>query len=102
MGKSKKMKNRCIVSYEDLMVELETMKKSGVSAFIGCCCQPFFIKHMDDFEKAGLPGILLDIDNTTCYELDKAKEAYAGEFESQTELNLDLLNMVMDVAGKYQ
>jgi lipoate---protein ligase len=73
------------------------MKAAGVRAFVGCCCQPFFIKHLDDFTKAGIPGILLDIDNTTCYELDQAKEAYAGRFESQTSLNLDLLKRVLEV-----
>ncbi len=97
LGKLKHMKRICIVSFEDLIHELNRMKARGVSAFIGCCCQPFFTKHVDDFEKAGLPGILLDIDNTTCYELDQAKEAYAGVFESQTHVNLDLLNMVLNV-----
>jgi pyruvate/2-oxoglutarate dehydrogenase complex dihydrolipoamide acyltransferase (E2) component len=48
--------------------------KVGIDAYIGCC-QPFFTKHVDDFVKAGLPGILLDIDNTTCYDLDAAKTA---------------------------
>jgi len=51
---------------------------------------------VDDFEKAGIPGILLDIDNTTCYELDQAKEAYAGNFASQTNVNLGLLDMVLN------
>lgn len=97
MGRMKKMKSISIVSFEDLIVELDRLKAAGVSAFIGCCCQPFFNKHVDDFERAGMPGILLDIDNTTCYELDRVKEAYAGNFESQTEVNLDLLNMVLNV-----
>ena len=81
------MKNISIVSFEDLWRELMRMKAAGVKAYVGCCCQPFFTKHVDDFEKAGLPGILLDIDNTTCYELDQAKEAYAGRFESQTNVS---------------
>ncbi|MDZ7698660.1 MAG: DUF116 domain-containing protein [Deltaproteobacteria bacterium] len=97
LGKMKQMKRICIVSFEDLIHELQRMKARGVTAFIGCCCQPFFTKHVNDFEKAGLPGILLDIDNTTCYELDQAKAAYAGNFESQTHVNLDLLNMVLHV-----
>ncbi len=91
------MKVISIVSFEDLWHELVKMKKAGVSAFIGCCCQPFFIKHVDDFERAGVPGILLDIDNTTCYDLDQAKEAYAGTFANQTQVNLDLLNSVLNV-----
>lgn len=90
------MKVICIVSFEDLMEELKKMKAAGVEAYIGCCCQPFFTKHVDDFERAGIPGILLDIDATTCYELDQAKEAYAGRFSSQTQVNLDLLNAVMN------
>lgn len=97
MGNEKKMKNRCIVSYEDLWEALMKMKKAGVSAFIGCCCQPFFAKHVDDFERAGVPGVLLNIDNTTCYDLDRAKEAYAGNFHGQTNVNLELLSAVLNV-----
>jgi lipoate-protein ligase A len=97
MGLRKKMKNVCIVSFEDLMAELARMRSTGVRAFIGCCCEPFFIKHAKGFERAGIPGILLDINNTTCYELDQAKEAYAGKFASQTEVNLDLLNTVLNM-----
>lgn len=97
MGRSRKMKVISIVSFEDLWDELMRMKAAGVLAYIGCCCQPFFAKHVDDFKKSGLPGILLDIDNTTCYDLDQAKEAYAGEFDSQTEVNLELLQTVLNV-----
>jgi len=95
MGLGRKMKVVTVTSFEDLWAELNHMKAKGVKAFIGCCCQPFFAKHVDDFKRSGLPGILLDIDNTTCYDLDLAKEAYAGSFESQTELNLDLLETVL-------
>jgi len=98
MGQNKKMKVTSIVSFEDLWEELMQMKRSGVHAYIGCCCQPFFAKHVDDFKKSGLPGILLDINNTTCYDLDQAKEAYAGKFESQTKVNLELLQTVLDTA----
>jgi lipoate-protein ligase A len=99
MGREHGMKVRCVVSFEDLIFELDRMKRDGDPAFIGCCCQPFFTKHVTDFEKAGVPGILLDIDSTTCYELDQAKEAYAGEFTSQTSVNLDLLNRVLITAS---
>ena len=97
MGLEKSMKNICITSFEDLAIELERLKASGAEAFIGCCCQPFFVKHADDFERAGVPGVLLDIDNTTCYDLDQAKEAYAGQFTSRTDVNLDLLRAVLNV-----
>jgi lipoate-protein ligase A len=86
-----------ILNFEDLIHELHKMKKNGTASFIGCCCQPFFTKHLDDFESAGIPGILLDIENTTCYELDRAKEAYMGMFQNQTHVNLDLLRTVINV-----
>ena len=95
MGRNRKMKVVSIVSFEDLWEELMRMKASGVAAYIGCCCQPFLAKHVDDFKASGLPGILLDIDNTTCYDLDQAQQAYAGEFESQTRVNLKLLETVL-------
>ena len=97
LGLAERMEIVSIVSFEDLKAELEKMKASGVQAFIGCCCEPFFTKHVEDFDESGVPGILLDIDNTTCYELDKAREAYAGRFENQTRVNLDLLDTVLRV-----
>lgn len=96
MGRERRMQNVCVTDYEDLMGELKKLKRTGTAAFIGCCCQPFFIKHMEDFARAGVPGILLDIDNTTCYELDQAKQAYTGNFTSQTQVNLDLLRAVLE------
>lgn len=95
MGRKRKMKVLTVTSFEDLWAELTHMRQKGISAYIGCCCQPFFAKHVDDFKRSRMPGILLDIDNTTCYDLDQAKAAYAGSFESQTELNLDLLEAVL-------
>jgi lipoate-protein ligase A len=97
LARDNKLKVVSVVSFEDLWEELMKMKAAGVKAYIGCCCQPFFAKHLDDFQKAELPGILLDIDNTTCYDLDQAKEAYAGTFESQTMLDLDLLQTILAV-----
>src|SRR4030042_5934294 len=98
MGIEHGIKVRCVTSFEDLIFELDKIKRDGDRSFIGCCCQPFFTKHAIDFEKAGVPGIRLDIDSTTCYELDQAKEAYAGKFGSQTSVNLDLLDTVLKAA----
>lgn len=100
MGLAEKMRVRTVVNYEDLWAELMRMKESGVTAYIGVCCTPFFAKHVDDFKRSGLPGILLDIDDSTCYDLDQAKEAYSGTFESQTTLNLELLQQVLSVIAE--
>jgi lipoate-protein ligase A len=94
IGRERNMRITTVVSFEDLWGELMRMKTEGVASFVGCCCQPFYIKHADDFRRAGVPGILLDINNTTCYELDQAREAHAGSYDQQTSLNIDLLNRV--------
>uniref|UniRef100_A0A7C4XTK5 DUF116 domain-containing protein n=1 Tax=candidate division WOR-3 bacterium TaxID=2052148 RepID=A0A7C4XTK5_UNCW3 len=86
-----------ITSFEDLMQTLREFKRKDVNAYIGCCCEQFFVKHQDDFEASGISAILLDINSETCYDLGKASFAYRGEFESQTNLNLDLLKMVLNV-----
>ncbi len=84
-----------IQNYEMLEETLERLKLEGVPAFVGSCCEPFYAKHRDDFERIGLPGILVDVDNTTCYDLGREEDAYAGRFEKQTFLNLGLLERVV-------
>ena len=96
LGKTFGMHAITIQSFEHLMETIDQLKKDGVTSFVGCCCEAFYAKHNDDFERAGLPGILLDIDNTTCYDLGKEADAYEGKFESQTTIKLDLLEMVMN------
>jgi lipoate-protein ligase A len=84
-----------IVDFEDLLETLTNYKNNGVEAFVGSCCEAFYVKHLEDFEDIGLPGILVDIDDQTCYELGKEKEALIGEFESKTELKTEIIEKVM-------
>jgi lipoate-protein ligase A len=84
-----------ILNYEDLEQTLETLKVRGVEGFIGSCCEEFYVKHQKDFERLGVPGVLIDIDNRTCYDLGKEKDAYIGKFENQTNLKMELLKKVM-------
>ncbi|MGB9720891.1 MAG: lipoyl protein ligase domain-containing protein [bacterium] len=90
------MKPITITSFEDLLANLRKLKRIKASAYIGCCCEQFYTKHQDAFESAGIPAILLDINNETCYDLGKASFAYRGEFENQTSLNLKLLKKVLN------
>ena len=76
---------------------LHEMKKNGGSGFIGSCCEAFYAKHRDEMEEAGVPGIIIDIDNTTCYDLGKEDEAYAGSFENQTCLKTELISKVLNI-----
>ena len=96
LGRKNDMWVTTITSFEDLMVTLEEFKSQGVSSYVGCCCEAFYTKHVSDFERSGISAILIDIDDTTCYDLGKEKEAYLGNFESQTSVNIDLLQKVLD------
>jgi lipoate---protein ligase len=84
-----------IQNYEDLEETLERLRDAGHEAFVGSCCEAFYAKHRDDFERIGLPGILVDVDSSTCYDLGQEQDAYAGRFENQTYLKLGLLERVV-------
>ncbi len=85
-----------IQNYEDLETTLHQLKRSGATGFVGSCCEPFYGKHRPDFERIGLPGILVDVERSTCYDLNREKEAHRGTFENQTHLNLPLLRRVLE------
>ncbi len=89
-----------ISSFEHLMDVFHALKRRGIYEYIGSCCEPFYIKHQEEFFESGLRGVLINIEDTTCYELGKAKDAYAGRFESQTNLNLPLINKTLSIIGK--
>ncbi len=86
-----------VQSFEHLMDTLHAMKESGAKGFVGCCCEAFYAKHRDEMEATGVPGIIIDIDNTTCYDLGKESEAYAGTFENQTCLKTELVSKVLKI-----
>jgi lipoate-protein ligase A len=96
MARSFGMDPITIQNYEELESTLRSLKHSGVKEFIGSCCEPFYGKHRPDFERIGLSGILIDVERSTCYDLGKEKEAFAGRFENQTHLNLSLLRRVIE------
>ncbi len=91
---------KTIQNYEHLVEELTQEKKAGIRGYIGCCCDAFQLKRQEAFKKAGLPGLLLDIEDTTCYELKQEEQAYLGSFETQTHLRLELLKKVLDARKK--
>jgi lipoate-protein ligase A len=85
-----------ITSYAHLERTLKALKRGGVKGFIGSCCEAFYIKHREDFERIGVPGVLVDIDSSTCYDIYKDAEAHAGKFDRQTELRTELFRKVID------
>jgi lipoate-protein ligase A len=84
-----------IQNYERLEEVLADCRRQGAPAFIGSCCEAFYAKHRADFERIGLPGVLVDLDSSTCYDLGQEQEAYRGQYENQTELRLGLLGRVV-------
>ena len=92
---------KTIQNYEQLVEELTQEKKAGTRGYIGCCCDAFQLKRQEAFKKAGMPGLLLDIENTTCYELKQEEQAYRGSFETQTYLRLGLLKKVLAARERF-
>jgi lipoate-protein ligase A len=100
LAEARGLKVLTIQNYEHLVDTLEEEKRKGVRAYLGCCCDAFQLKRQEAFKQAGLPGLLLDIENTTCYALNKEKEAYQGAFENQTHLRIGLLEKVLNLVGR--
>ena len=80
-----------IVNFEHLLAVLDEMRRSGVSSYLGCCCEPFFAKHWKDMEDAGISGLLIEVEHTSCYELDREEEAMRGDFRGETKVNVEVL-----------
>ncbi|MBQ03628.1 lipoate--protein ligase [Candidatus Bathyarchaeota archaeon] len=95
------MKPVTILNFEHLMETLQGLRERGTKSYLGCCCEGFYWKHQDDFKAASIQGVLIDIDDHTCYDLGKEQEALAGSFESQTDLKTELLaKLLMNAAGR--
>jgi len=80
-----------IHNFEHLMDTLHTIRNNGAKGFIGCCCEAFYCRHRDELESVDIPGMIVDVDDRTCYELGKEEEALKGDFEAQTQLKMELL-----------
>ncbi len=96
MARAKGLAAVSIIKYEHLKETLRRMGEQGVSSYIGLCCEAFFVKRNEAFHEAGIPGVLMDIDGKTCYQLGEEGKAYAGTFEAQADLKVPLLERFMD------
>ena len=88
-----------IVSYEHLEETLEGLKRRGELSWIGSCCEAFYEKHFEDFERIGLPGLIVTTEGLTCYDLSQERLAYEGRYEGVSKLRVDLLLKVLRVAS---
>jgi lipoate-protein ligase A len=88
-----------IQSFEHLLAVLGRVAASG-RAYVGSCCEAFYCKHQREMEQCGARGVLVNLDSTTCYDLGKGMEAYAGRYDQQTSLNLVLMEKVARVMAQ--
>jgi len=88
-----------ITSYHHLEKVLRQLKEERATGFVGSCCEAFYIKHREDFERLGVPGVLVDIDSRTCYDLYKDAEAHQGKFDRETKLKAELFRTVVERFG---
>jgi len=95
LAESVGLKPVTVQNFEHLMETLKIMKKRNAKGYVGCCCSAFYCKHRDDLEEVGVPGIIIDIDDQTCYDLGKMEDAYKGNFEAQTNLKIELLSRLL-------
>jgi lipoate-protein ligase A len=85
-----------IQSFEHLMEVLDRIRSSPDGCFLGSCCEAFFAKHQREMRATGARGVLVNLDSTTCYDLGKGTDAYAGRFDHQTEMNVALIEKIHD------
>ncbi|MBI2313892.1 MAG: DUF116 domain-containing protein [Betaproteobacteria bacterium] len=95
LAREKGLAVHTITSYEHLVTTLKKMQADGVKGYLGMCCSHFFVKRHRAFREAGMPALLMDISGANCYELKQEEAAYAGKFQAQAEINLNLLQKVM-------
>ncbi|MFX1486509.1 MAG: DUF116 domain-containing protein [Promethearchaeota archaeon] len=87
-----------IVSYEHLEKTLNKLKKMGELAWVGSCCTQFYEKHAEDFDRIGVPGLLITTEGITCYDLGAEKAAYEGRYEGLSKVRSDLIVKVLNLS----
>lgn len=84
-----------VQSFEHLMEVLRTECSDRSGLYVGSCCEAFYAKHQQEMEAVPAQGLLVNLDSTTCYDLGKGSEAYKGRFDTQTTLNVRLIEKTL-------
>jgi lipoate-protein ligase A len=95
LAREREMQVTTITNYEHLAATLTEMKSRDVQAYVGMCCSSFFIKRHRAFQEAGMSALLMDISGANCYELKQEEQAYAGQFQAEAQLDMDVLQQVI-------
>jgi lipoate-protein ligase A len=95
LARERGMRVVSITNFEHLQETLAQMSAEDVPAYVGMCCESFYLKRHYAFQQAGIPAVLTDISGATCYELREEDLAYAGRFRAEAHLRLDVVEKVM-------
>lgn len=95
LARERGMRVVTIVNFEHLEQTLGELRAQGMRAYVGMCCRHFYLKREYAFRDAGIPAVLMDIAGANCYELQQEDLAYAGKFQAEARLNLDVLRKVI-------
>jgi len=95
MARERGMRVVSITNFEHLQATLSGMRSDEVPAYVGMCCESFYLKRHYAFQEAGIPAVLTDISGATCYELREEDLAYAGRFRAEAHLKVDVVEKVM-------
>ena len=95
LGRERGMRVVTITNFEHLQKTLGAMREEEVPAYVGMCCESFYLKRQYAFAHAELPAVLMDITGANCYELRQEELAYAGRFTAEARLDGDVVERVM-------
>ena len=95
LARERGMRVVTITHFEHLQQTLAELRARDTRAYIGMCCRHFYLKREYAFREAGIPAVLMDITGSNCYELQQEDLAYAGKFQAQAYLDLEVLRKIM-------
>ena len=95
LGRERGMRVVTITHFEHLQETLGALREEEVPAYVGMCCENFYLKRQYAFAQAGLPAVLMDITGANCYELQQEELAYAGRFTAEARLDGEVVERVM-------
>lgn len=95
LARERGMRVVTITNFEHLEKTLGELRAQDTRAYVGMCCRHFYLKREYAFRAAGIPAVLMDITGSNCYELQQEDLAYAGKFQAQARLDLEVLRKVM-------
>lgn len=95
LARERGMRVVTITNFEHLQQTLGELRAQDTQAYVGMCCRHFYLKREYAFREAGIPAVLMDITGSNCYELQQEDLAYAGKFQAQAHLDLEVLRKVM-------